>query len=467
MLWKNRDVTGEVQKFCYYEPSRETDAYYAFIGNCYSDDTTRVYMGLNEVGFAVINSNSYNLGDSLGEGVDDGVLLRMALESCRTLSDFEELLDLTSAKGRKDCWNIGAFDADGNAALYECSNRSYVKFDADNPEDAPEGIILRATYGLSGGPNNRIGIERYKRAGEIVYDRHDDIPIDVKFVLQELSRDLASPLANPYPLPYNGRQMGRPAGFIYVNGVTINRNISRSCMVIRGVSEAQDPRLSTLYCSIGPPVISVAFPLWVESRNVPGSLNLGLETPMFSLVKRHKANLYPMTKDPNFLDSHYLLGPDGDGIFNYTIPLENQALQAAEEYLRAWDHDFPEPQGFAHAQDTIADMIFETFLNIPFGRRDEPLPETRSLPVVENFPNPFNAQTTIHLDGFQPGEPVRVSIHDLLGRLIRSFEIIAGRDEFIVWDGTDRHNSGVSSGVYFINAEGSRYSVSAKTLLMK
>jgi len=188
---------------------------------------------------------------------------------------------------------------------------------------------------------------------------------------------------------------------------------------------------------------------------------------MFSLVKRHKANLYPMTKDPNFLDSHYLQGPDGDGIFNYTIPLENQALQAAEEYLRAWDHDFPEPQGFAHAQDTIADMIFETFLNIPFGRRDEPLPETRSLPVVENFPNPFNAQTTIHLDGFQPGDPVRVSIHDLLGRLIRSFEIIAGRDEFIVWDGTDRHNSGVSSGVYFINAESSGYSVSAKTLLMK
>ena len=467
LLWKNRDVTREIQKFCYYEPSRDSDRYYAYIGNCYSEDTTRIYMGLNEVGFAIINSNSYNLGDSLAAGVDDGILLRMALERCRTLRDFEDLLDLTSVKGRQDCWNIGAFDANGSAALYECSNYGYVKFDANNHLQVPDGIILRATFGLSGGDNNRIGIERLKRANEIVYGRYNEDPINAKFVLQKLSRDLASPVANPYPLPYNGCQYGRPPGFILTNGITINRNNSRSCMVIRGVAEGEDPRLSTVFGSIGPPVLSVAFPLWVESRKIPPPLNIGFETPMFFLVNRHNANLYPMTKDPNFLDSHYLLGPDGNGIFTYTIPLENEALRMADEYIRAWNDDFPARGDFTHAQDTIADMIFEAFLQIPFGKQMDSNPDTKSLPLVENFPNPFNAQTTIHLSGFKAEEPVKISIYDLLGRLIKSYQLADGSGGFVVWDGTDRDNGAISSGVYLIKAENSQHAVSVKALLMK
>ena len=49
MLWKNRDVTNAVQKFCYFKPDNDTDSpRYAFIGNVYSEDTTRVFMGLND-----------------------------------------------------------------------------------------------------------------------------------------------------------------------------------------------------------------------------------------------------------------------------------------------------------------------------------------------------------------------------------------------------------------------------------
>ena len=76
LLWKNRDVTNDVQKFCYFEPRmpHAETTFYAFVGNVYSSDTTRVYMGVNEVGFAIINANCYNLNDTLSRGFDDGEL---------------------------------------------------------------------------------------------------------------------------------------------------------------------------------------------------------------------------------------------------------------------------------------------------------------------------------------------------------------------------------------------------------
>jgi len=467
MLWKNRDVTGAVQKFCYYQRPDDTDRGYSFTGNCYSNDTTRVYMGLNEAGFAVINSNSYNLHDSLSLGLDDGVLLRMALQSCRTLADLEDLLDRTAVKGRKDCWNIGAFDADGNAALYECGNRTYVKYDANNPDDAPDGIILRATFGLSGTEEDRIGLERYKRVCRLVYGERNDVPIDARFVLQTLARDLSSPIADVYPLPYNGRQNMRPPGFINTEGITINRDVSRSVMVIRGTRPNEDVRLGTIFSIIGPPVLGVAFPLWVEAREVPYVLNTGTETPMYSLMALHRANLYPNTKDPDYLDSHYLLDNDGQGIYRYTLPLEDEILLAADNFVDTWNEDFPSYRDFATAQSNLADYIYEQYLDIPRNITGVDVPEEKSLPGIANYPNPFNPSTTIHLSGFADDLSVNVGIYDMLGRLVKSLNADGGDSRFVIWDGTDNRNDAVASGVYLIVASNSEYSTSTKAVLMR
>ncbi len=466
MLWKNRDVSDAVQKFCYFEPSRDTDRpAYGFLGNVYSADTNRVYMGVNEVGFAIINSNSYNLGDSLADGVDDGDLMRMALERCRTLEDFEALLDLTAEKGRKDGWNFGVFDAGGHAALYECSNFGYVKFDTDNAGHAADGIILRATFSLSGGPR-RTGIERYKRANHLVYERANESPLDALFILQVLSRDLANPIADPYPLPYNGVQNGRPEGYILSQAVTINRVISRSCMVIRGTKPGEDPSLATSFCTIGPPVISVAYPLWVRARQVPEPLNLGLEVPMYGLTNRHRAYLYPSPKSSFYIDSRYLVNLNG-GLYSYTLPLEKQALEMADEYVEDWNNDLPSPQEIAEVQEIIARNLYDSYLEIPFDSNDPSPAGIEAQPEIASFPNPFNAQTTIHLNGFDADEPVSIGIYDLLGREVRSLDAPGGGNRFALWDGRDNYGQPVASGVYLIRAENSRYSASTKSLLMK
>jgi hypothetical protein len=467
MLWKNRDVTDAVQKFCYFQPPQDADRpVYGYLGNVYSSDTSRVYMGVNEVGFAIINSNSYNLGDSLPDGIDDGDLMRMALERCQTLQDFEALLDLTAEKGRKDCWNIGAFDAGGNVALYECSNYDYVKFDANNPEQSTNGIILRATFGLSGGPN-RIGIERYKRVNQLVHERANEEPLDAEFVLQVLSRDLANPIADPYPLPYTGMQNGRPEGFILSRMVTINRFVSRSCMVIRGTKPDEDPFLSTSFCMIGAPVISVAFPLWVRSRQVPPVLNLGLEVPMYTLMNRHRAHLYPSPKAIDYINSLYLVNLDGSGLYAYTLPLERRALEIAEELVNDWNDIRPSPDDVADAQRNLARFVYETYRDIPIGFDDRFPPEIESQPEIVSYPNPFNAQATIHLNGFDDDEPIHISIYDLLGRRVRSLEAAGAGEDFAVWDGTDSYGHPLASGIYLMRAETSRHSAVTKSLLIK
>lgn len=467
MLWKNRDVTNAVQKFCYFQPSQDVDRpAYGFLGNVYSADTTRVYMGVNDVGFAIINSNSYNLGDSLADGLDDGDLMRMALERCQTLQDFEALLDLTAEKGRKDCWNIGVFDALGQVALYECSNFGYVKFDANNPEHARNGIILRATFGLSGGAN-RVGIARYKRVNRLVHERDNEGLLDAEFVLQILSRDLANPMADPYPLPYTGVQNGKPEGFILSQMVTINRFISRSCMVIRGTKPGEDPSFSTSYCTIGPPVISVAYPLWVRAREVPAALNFGIEVPMFALTNSHRAQLYPSPKASVYANSLYLVNLDGGGLYSYTLPLEKQALEMADEYVDDWNSELPSSEEVAEAQAIISRIVFEAYQEIPVGSFDRILPEAQTKPEIASYPNPFNAQATIHLSGFDDEEQIRIGIYDLLGRKVRSLKAVGGGNSLAVWDGRDNFGQPVASGVYLIKADAPGYSAVTKSLLMK
>jgi hypothetical protein len=39
-----------------------------------------------------------------------GTLMRIALETCSSIEDFESLLDFTYITGRKDCWNFGVLD---------------------------------------------------------------------------------------------------------------------------------------------------------------------------------------------------------------------------------------------------------------------------------------------------------------------------------------------------------------------
>jgi hypothetical protein len=466
LLWKNRDITNAVQKFCYFAPTVTLhDTTLSFIGNTAASDTTRVYMGVNSAGFGIINGNSYNLNDQMIDGIDDGFIIKIALERCRTIFDFEGILNATSVIGRKDCWNYGAIDAFGHAALYECANFSYVKYNADDSVGDGHGVILRATFSFSGSTDYD-GFSRYKRATELVRQRLRTQGINPQFILQSLSRDLANPSANPYPLPYNGTQNGRPEGFICVHDSTINRETSRSVVVIRGVMPGEDPRLATMYSMIGQPVLSVAYPLWVESHSVPVALNRGYYVPMYSQVDLRHDRTYTLINDGEYLDSRYLIGKDGVGLFTYTLPLETGILNAVETYMATWRHNIPDSSVFKSVQNMLADSIFNAYSRIPLTFSQPPLYLADDNQEISNYPNPFNANTTIDLSHFSANEPIDIKIYDTMGREVRSFHS-GGNDNRVVWDGRDKNANSLSSGVYFIYAAAPGRSVTTKALLIK
>lgn len=88
------------------------------------------------------------------------------------------------------------------------------------------------------------------------------------------------------------------------------------------------------------------------------------------------------------------------------------------------------------------------------------------LPVdsfLRNYPNPFNASTTIKF-GLPEAGPVTVSIYDILGRKVETLmqgEQPAGYHQ-VVWDAGKR-----SSGMYFYRIEAGDYAETKKMVLLK
>jgi hypothetical protein len=310
-------------------------------------------------------------------------------------------------------------------------------------------------------------MNRYKRAYKLAHERKNEELLDVGYVLEAMSRDLFNYLDDPYPLPYTGQQNGRPPGFIYSYDVTINRDRTRSVMVMRGVAPGEDPRLSTAFCTIGPPVISVAYPLWVYSGAVPAHLNFGNEVPMFTKVLLHRAMLYPSLKEPLYLNSLYLKNFEGTGLYEYTLPLETEVLRMTDSCVEAWASNMPTSSQMRLAQQDIAGYIYTSYSQIPIGPTGlERTPEFY-MADVSCYPNPFNASTIIYLSGFDAGTDLDVAIYDILGRQVRSFGKVAGPENSILWDGKDDNSNRLSSGMYFVRVETVEFAKTVKALIIK
>jgi len=88
--------------------------------------------------------------------------------------------------------------------------------------------------------------------------------------------------------------------------------------------------------------------------------------------------------------------------------------------------------------------------------------------LKQNFPNPFNAETTIQ---YQLGKrtPVVLSIYDILGRKVRT--VINERQttgyHSIRWDGLNKSKTQVASGLYFYRIEAGDFLDTKKLLLVR
>ena len=119
----------------------------------------------------------------------------------------------------------------------------------------------------------------------------------------------------------------------------------------------------------------------------------------------------------------------------------------------------------------------ETAGEPPVNLSDHPSKTLDEFQLLGNYPNPFNASTTIswqlarqnNAAGQAVGSRVQLKVYDLLGKEIAT--LVDERQEAgyhtIMWDGRDDNGNPMASGIYFCIVEAERKREITRLLLMK
>lgn len=358
LMWKNRDTSSLDNKIVFFKGKK-----YSFIGLVDVGDkmAMNVWAGINTEGFAIMNAVSGDLTENVRGMRDHGTLMKMALGDCATVSDFENLLDRTSGK-RKVGTNFGVIDALGNACIYETSDSTYEKFDANDPQAAPKGYVIRTNYAFTapvkGGGGGYI---RFERASRLFETALKEGHLDHKFILQKAARDLANEKLHSYPLSnLKSSELSPP---IYINtNDTINRNSTASVAVFHGVSEREKAHLATMWLFLGQPVCTVAVPLWANAADVPPDLTGSGTAALNDFSRTLALYLYPDRRGHmnQYLSISRLLNYGGDGVLSRLLKIENEVFVRTEKKLKEWEEKKPAQQNMIDFEKEISDWILES-----------------------------------------------------------------------------------------------------------
>lgn len=345
LLWKNRDADDLHNQVVYREDGR-----YPYVGVVNQGDTAglQIWAGVNSAGFAIMNSASYNLDDK--DTLAEGAFMKLALQSCATVGDFERLLGSTNLKGARDTTaNFGVIDAQGGAAYFETGLTTFKRFDATDPAVAPKGYLIRSNYSDSGDGATGSGLLRRERATELVDALVATRQLDARTLLAGVSRDVANGRTGAFPL-------ARPeaARFAWV-GDSINRDITASVTLIAGVPPGGDPGLATAWFILGQPVTGVASPVWVRAATIPAELAAGAEpAPLNATCDRVRARLYPTWRgdQKRYLEVAALTGQGG--VLLPLLAAEDRAFRDVREAERSWRGRTPVVEELRALQSRLA-----------------------------------------------------------------------------------------------------------------
>lgn len=329
LLWKNRDTSFLDNEVTYFN-----DGKYSYIGVINAGDRTQVWMGVNSAGFAIMNSESQDLeGDTLDA---EGYFMKQALMECATADEFEQLLLRTNESGRETKANFGVIDAKGAAMFFEAGNRTFTKFDANDPKVTPLGFIVRANFAMTAVDTSKsYGQVRYKRANELFEKFVMKKRLSHQVILRDIARDLKNEITDPYPLPFQGQENDKPVGFIRTHH-SINRFRTASCAVFHGVLPNENPLLTTMWVIPGEPVCGVAVPLWVVAGCVPNLLDGEPNSLLNDLIQHIEKKAYPDTSLLRYLDTSILVNKAGRGLFKKIFFIEDKNLKQTQRRMKRW-----------------------------------------------------------------------------------------------------------------------------------
>ncbi|MDA3781391.1 MAG: hypothetical protein PF487_14365 [Bacteroidales bacterium] len=340
LLWKLRDTDFLQNKLMYFN-----DGKYDFLGLVNSQDIRgeEVWAGTNSTGFSIMNAASYNVNlENPTEFKDqEGKIMKLALQKCASLEDFEKLLNnLPRPLGLAT--SFGVIDAKGGAAYYETDNTGFVKFNANDPISAPQGYLIRTNFSYTGKKDIGYGFIRYQTAQELfsIADATDNM--NYKTLIQNFSRSFYhSLIKKDYA---NDIEKYSDSPYFINSGDLITRQGTASVVVVRGVKKGESADFTTMWNIVGYPHTTVAIPLWVKGgKNIPNILkaNKNNKAPLCNYGYSLKAKCYPIDRSSGYkyMNITALINRNNTGIQQKIIPLENKIIDKAEKDLNKWQHN--------------------------------------------------------------------------------------------------------------------------------
>lgn len=360
LMWKHRDTDASWNHMAFFN-----DARYRFVGLMNSnDDAGGVWTGMNEAGFAIMNTASYNLKDDDVKEMDqEGQLMRKALGICKTVKDFENFLDTLSRPMRVEA-NFGVIDAYGGAAYYETNNSKYYKMDANDPELAPNGYLVYTNFSFHGRKDKGLGYIRYETARKLFseFKKDDFTP---RNILGTCSRSFYNSLLG-YDLKDEKFSPNQAKGW-FVEQDFIPRKESTSALVIQGVKPGMSPELATMWTVIGYPPVSVAMPVWVKMENELPSLLAASEksgkAPMCEKAMALRGRVYPIHRGngQKYLNWNLLYNDGQTGIMQQLQPVEDEVFAMFGKKQPEWEKNGLNKEEVRQLYKQASDLIEKTY----------------------------------------------------------------------------------------------------------
>ena len=338
LLLKHRDTWAINNKIVVF-----TDGQYTYTGLVNSKDTKNksIWIGYNDQGFAIMNSASYNLNnDTIKQSGYEGRLMKLALQTCRTIDDFEKLLKGLDQPLKLEA-NFGVIDGLGGAAIFEVGNFSFTKFDANDPTVAPYGYLIRTNHSLTGELGKGGGYIRYSTAESVFTEAIRNGDFSAQTILQDLSRNLSNPLIKTDLNDYDNLPENTPTYVPFMDYVP--RPGTSSSVIVEGVKKNENPALMTMWSVLGWPVSSVVIPIWLRPEvSLPNIVHYEAaikDAPLCNLALQLKKRAFSYTwgySSKYYVDINAIVNADHTGIWQVIEPFEDQIFEKAHTLLTQW-----------------------------------------------------------------------------------------------------------------------------------
>lgn len=333
LLWKHRDTSTTDNKIEYIAPKNGAHGYVALF-NAGDRQLREAWMGMNDAGFAIMNTASYNIKDDKvpqSKMDKEGIVMTLALRTCRTIDDFRRLLDSYPRPIGVEA-NFGVIDASGEGAFFETNNHSYKEYLLS---DSPEGILVRSNYSESGRKDEGYGFVRACNAWHLLQPYIDSREVTPEVLTEEVSRSF-------YQDAF-GRDFSTTTDRWVIDQDFIPRYKSTATIVIEG-SRPTDPAAVTpdfvkdqyvMWTGLGYPPCAEIVPVWCAPDGVDPELRgtgPNGRSPMSDRVKARRSEVFPYEHTGNgdkYIDIHKLFNADGTG---YVQVLKKQNAEVYRKF---------------------------------------------------------------------------------------------------------------------------------------